>query len=85
MPDTALIKQLCADEYGMKHYALVFLKPGQTQQTDPFQAAEIQKQHLKYLKNLMDEGTMLILGPGRSRYKWYLHLQLRCSRSNKTC
>ena len=63
MPDTALIKQLGADEYGMKHYALVFLKPGQTQQTDPHQAAEIQKQHLKYLKNLMNEGTMLILGP----------------------
>jgi uncharacterized protein YciI len=63
MPDTALIKQLGADEYGMKHYALVFLKPGQIQQTDPLQAAEIQKQHLRYLKNLMDEGTMLILGP----------------------
>ncbi|HUR11519.1 MAG TPA: YciI family protein [Flavitalea sp.] len=63
MIDTTLVKQLGADEYGMKVFALVYLKPGNTPQTDASQATKIQKEHLKYLKSLMEKGTMLLLGP----------------------
>jgi len=63
MRDTLLIKQLGADEYGMKQYTLVFLKPGESGQADSAKAAGIQKQHLKYLKDLMDKETILLLGP----------------------
>jgi len=63
MLDTTLIKELGADQYGMKVYSLVYLKAGARKLTDTVQAMATQKQHLKYLKDLMDKGTMLILGP----------------------
>lgn len=62
MLDTMLIKQLGADEYGMKIYSIVYLKAGAISDAG-VTAAATQKQHLKYLKNLMDKATMLILGP----------------------
>jgi uncharacterized protein len=63
MPDTTLIKQLGADEYGMKIYSIVYLKAGGKLPADSVAAVATQKQHLRYLKDLMDKGTMLILGP----------------------
>lgn len=61
--DTSLIKQLGADDYGMRQYVLVFLKQGPTPVQDSIAKGKLLGEHLKYLADLMDQRKMLILGP----------------------
>src|SRR5215208_6837854 len=61
--DSALAKKLGADDYGMKQYVLVFLKPGQKQITDSTQRTKIIQEHLKNIGRLAKEGKLVVAGP----------------------
>jgi uncharacterized protein YciI len=60
--DSALAKKLGADDYGMKQYVLVLLKPG-TRFTDTARRNEILQGHLKNIGRLAKEGKLAIAGP----------------------
>ncbi len=61
--DPSLAKKLGADEYGMKHYVMAFLKSGPNKITDSAKRADLQRAHLKNIIRLADEGKLLIAGP----------------------
>lgn len=61
--DTALAKELGADDYGMKKYVIAFLKAGNNRDRSPAQAAELQKQHMANIKKMAEEGSLVLAGP----------------------
>jgi len=61
--DSSLARSLGADEYGMKHYVMAFLKAGPVKIQDPAQKAELQREHLRNIIRLANQGTLLIAGP----------------------
>ncbi len=63
MPDNTLIRQLQADDYGMKQFTLVLLKKGPATAPDPDSRAAIRHLHLKYMRTQFDNGKLLCLGP----------------------
>jgi uncharacterized protein len=62
-PDTALIRKLGADEYGMKQYVMAFLKEGHRKDIPKDSLAIIQKGHMKNIERLANEGKLIIAGP----------------------
>lgn len=60
--DSALAKKLGADDYGMKHYVMAFLKPGSTK-IDSAQRSVLMAGHLKNIGRLAREGKLLLAGP----------------------
>jgi len=61
--DSTLIRSTGADEYGMRQYILVLLKEDKARRPDSAEMARIESGHLKYLKHLMDDRKILVLGP----------------------
>jgi uncharacterized protein len=61
--DSILAKKLGADQYGMKHYVMAFLKTGPNQITDSVKRIEMQKAHLKNIIRLANEGKLIVAGP----------------------
>ena len=61
--DEVLAKKLGADEYGMRHYVMAFLKEGPNRITDSARSAELQRAHLKNIIRLAAAGKLLIAGP----------------------
>lgn len=61
--DSALASTLGADEYGMHHYVMAFLKAGPNRDQDPATADSIMAAHLDNIMRMADEGKLVIAGP----------------------
>jgi uncharacterized protein YciI len=61
--DTALARQLGADEYGMKQYVMAFLKSGPNRSLSKEEAARLQKAHLDNIGRMAKEGQLVVAGP----------------------
>jgi uncharacterized protein YciI len=61
--DSLLAKQIGADEYGMKTYVMAFLKSGPVKIQDSLQRAVLLRKHLKNIRRLAAEGTLIVAGP----------------------
>jgi uncharacterized protein YciI len=58
-----LAKQLGADDYGMKHYVIAFLRTGKKQVKDSTERMNLQMAHLKNISRLADMGKLIVAGP----------------------
>lgn len=61
--DTALARELGADEYGMKQYVMAFLKAGPNRSQSKEEAMELQKAHLDNIGRMAREGSLVLAGP----------------------
>jgi uncharacterized protein len=61
--DSALAKKLGADQFGMRKYVIVFLKPGPAKITDSVKRKELFEGHMKNIERLANEGKLAIAGP----------------------
>src|SRR5262245_7705921 len=61
--DAALAKRLGADELGMRHYVMCFLKTGPLKVDDPERRAELMKGHFGMIDRLAKERKLVLAGP----------------------
>ena len=61
--DSLLAKKLHADDYGMKNYVLVLLKPGSNTMLDKAAEDSIFHGHLNNIGRLADNGDLVLAGP----------------------
>ncbi|MEP6583439.1 MAG: YciI family protein [Ginsengibacter sp.] len=61
--DSTLANKLGADQYGMKHYVMAFLKEGTNKTLDSSESDRLQIAHLKNIIRLADEGKLIVAGP----------------------
>ena len=61
--DSVLAKQLGADEFGMKHYVMAFLRAGPKRILDSVKREELRRSHLQNILRLTKEGKLLVAGP----------------------
>jgi uncharacterized protein YciI len=61
--DSVLAKKLHADQYGMKMYVLVMLKPGTAKPANDSQRDSVFRGHMANIKRLAQEGKLILAGP----------------------
>lgn len=61
--DAVLAQQLKADEYGMKMYVLAMLKTGDALIEDKTIRDSLFAGHMQNIRQLVDEGKMIVAGP----------------------
>lgn len=61
--DEQRAKNAGADEYGMKHYVMAFLKRGPNRDRTQTQAEQLQRAHLDNITRLANEGKLVLAGP----------------------
>ncbi len=73
----ALADSLGSDDYGMKSYVLVILKPGPKIIDDKEERTRIFKGHMDNIKRLADEGKLVVAGPfGKNELtSWFIYSQ----------
>jgi hypothetical protein len=61
--DSILAKKLNADDYGMKNYVLVLLKPGSNTSVDKVTEDSLFHGHLNNITRLAGKGDLVLAGP----------------------
>lgn len=61
--DSITAKKYGADDYGMKKYVVAFLKKGPNRDLDKEEASKLQMAHMKNIKKMAKEGTLVLAGP----------------------
>jgi uncharacterized protein YciI len=61
--DSVLAKKLKADDYGMKNYVLVLLKPGSNTKVDKVTEDSLFHGHLNNITRLAGNGSLVLAGP----------------------
>ena len=61
--DSALAKKLKADDYGMKNYILVLLKPGSNTSVNKATEDSLFAGHMKNITRLAGNGSLVLAGP----------------------
>ncbi len=61
--DSSLAATLGADEYGMHHYVMAFLKAGPNRNQDSAAADSIMAEHLDNIMRMANEGKLVVAGP----------------------
>lgn len=61
--DSVLAKKLKADDYGMKNYILVLLKPGSNTSVNEVTEDSIFHGHLNNITRLANNGSLVLAGP----------------------
>ena len=61
--DSVLARKLGADQFGMRHYVMAFLKPGTAAIKDSAQRNALMQAHLKNIGRLSKEGKLAMAGP----------------------
>ena len=61
--DSVLAKKLNADEYGMKNYVFVLLKPGSNTSVDKTTEDSLFHGHMNNISRLANNGSLVLAGP----------------------
>lgn len=69
--DSALAKELGADEYGMKTYVFVMLLSGENQVKDEAERNKLFAGHQENIRRLAEEGKLIVAGPFYSNEEDY--------------
>lgn len=61
--DQSLATELGADDYGMKHYVMAFLKKGPNQDQSPEEVQRLQRAHMENIGKLAEQRKLVVAGP----------------------